>query len=466
MQFSSITFLIFFALVFILYWSSPCRFQNAVLVVANLIFYACWDIRFVFLLSFLILIIYKGALLIQKAPSQRVRKYLLIVCLFISIGTLFFFKYFNFFIDNFNALLNIMGIHSVRHISIILPIGLSYYTFLLSSYIIDVYRKTIEPTNDFISFFAFSSFFPTILAGPIERAGNLLKQLGASRVLSYERFQDAIWLICWGLVKKIVMADQLNSMIAPVINNPSGFIGSEIIVMIFAFTFQIYLDFSSYSDIAMGLAKLLGLDIILNFNLPYLSRNPQQFWRHWHISLSTWLRDYIYISLGGNRKGETRTYINLIITMLIGGLWHGAAWNYILWGVYHGLLLSAHRLWSIKIGKIIRVPCFIATVSTFLYISYGWLLFKANSFDQIKYFTIEIFSNVSLTIRCLMWIQDLGWTILPLIMVVVWQCLKKELLLSRSLNWWTQSVIYGIFFYLFLTVGIAAKTQEFIYFQY
>ncbi len=468
MIFTSLPFLIFLLFLLVVYWNVKEKYQNLVLLLANLVFYGCWDLRFLLIISSLAILLYLGAQLIEsQGTSRRKKKICLISCLTISLGTLFSFKYFNFFLENLNLFFHTLGIEPFRNLSIILPVGLSFYTFALIAYVVDVYQGKTPAVCNFLNFFTFVSFFPTILSGPIERAGNIIPQLEKKRCLSPTQVQDALWLISWGIFKKVVMADHLNLIINPVIADPSSHMGGHIVLMILAFSFQIYLDFSSYSDIAIGCGKLLGIEIMLNFNLPYFSKTPQEFWHRWHISLSTWLRDYLYIPLGGNRKGSLRTSLNLMVTMVLGGLWHGAAWNFLLWGGYHGLLLLFHRsLTTLPFRHKISCPRWLSTLLTFILVAYGWMLFRAESFLQIQYFTMEILRNPSFDTKCLLWAQDIFWTISPLILVALWQAYKNELQVNRTLDWWQQALVYAPMFFIYFTLGLTAKPQQFIYFQF
>ncbi len=346
MVFNSWQFVFFFVAVYLIYVHLPrYRWQNAFLLVASYVFYGSWDWRFLSLIWVSTVVDYLVGPAIHRSTDEVRRKTLLAVSVCTNLGILGFFKYFNFFTENLRALFETFGIECLAgRLEIILPVGISFYTFQTMSYTIDIYRREIEPTRNFLDFALFVAFFPQLVAGPIERAKRLLPQIQRRREVDEETFARGLWLIFWGLYKKIFIADNLAFTVDRIFSAS----GSSPLLMVYlgglAFTVQIYCDFSGYTDIARGCARVLGFDLMRNFNLPFFAVNPRQFWQRWHISLSTWLRDYLYISLGGNRKGRGRTYLNLFLTMLLGGLWHGAAWNYVLWGVFHGVLLIGHRM--------------------------------------------------------------------------------------------------------------------------
>jgi len=359
MFFNSIDFAIFLPIVFLLYWfvvHKNLKYQNLLIVVASYVFYGWWDWRFLSLILFSTIVDYSVGLGLSKQEDKKKRQVLLWISILVNLGFLGFFKYYNFFLDNFVTAFNFLGYHiDPQGLSIILPVGISFYTFQTLSYTIDVYKKKLEPTKDFIAFSAFVSFFPQLVAGPIERATHLLPQFYKKRKFKYSKAVDGLRQILWGLFKKIVIADNAAEIANQIFNNSADYNGSTLVLGAIFFTFQIYGDFSGYSDIAIGTSRLFGFDLMRNFAFPYFSRDIAEFWRRWHISLSTWLRDYLYISMGGNRRGKLRTYQNLIVTMLLGGLWHGASWNFVIWGGYHGVLLAATR-WLSKYSFGEKVP--------------------------------------------------------------------------------------------------------------
>ena len=380
MLFNAWDFVVFFLAVYVGYLLLPTyRQQNVLLLAASYYFYSAWDWRFLFLLLSSTVLDYVCALRIDTSDSPRIRKAFLVASITGNLTLLGFFKYFNFFLDSLRALLTPLGL-SVEslHLHIILPVGISFYTFQEMSYTIDVYRREIPATRRFLHFALFVAFFPHMVAGPIMRASSLLVQFFRPRTITREFVVTGVWLIFWGLWKKIVIADNMALLADPVFADSARVTWAQAYLGVVAFAFQIYADFSAYSDIARGVARLLGIDLMQNFDLPYFARNPSDFWRRWHISLSTWLRDYLYIPLGGNRGTPARTSTNLMLTMLLGGLWHGAAWNYVWWGAYHGGLLIGHR-WVAPApspGKARGWARVGAMALMFQLTLFGWLLFR------------------------------------------------------------------------------------------
>ena len=331
--------------------------------------------------------------LLESTEDPGRRRFLLTASISANLATLGFFKYFNFFAGSLASVLAPFGVElGWTTLHIILPIGISFYTFQSMSYTFDVYRRHMPTCRSYFDFMTFVSFFPQLVAGPIERAVDLIPRVQAPRRITRDGFSRGLYLILLGLFKKIAVSDGVAGSVDAIYNATHAVSGADVRLATWLFAVQIYCDFSGYSDIARGLAKILGFDLMTNFNLPYMSVNPSEFWRRWHISLSTWLRDYLYIPLGGNRGSESKTYRNLMTTMGLGGLWHGAAWNYVLWGVYQGAILCVHRLWSGARGtsraapagrwvKVLKIALF------FQVVCYGWLLFRARSFSQIVAFT-------------------------------------------------------------------------------
>ena len=350
MQFNSTIFPLFFAAVYAIYLlmgSRRFRAQNAWLLASSYAFYGYWDPRFLALLALSTVVDYVIGRRLEATEDERARKRLVTLSVLVNLGVLGFFKYFGFFVESTAALLDTMGLPAnVKTLEILLPVGISFYTFQTLSYTIDVYRRAMPATRDLLGFALFVSFFPQLVAGPIERASRLLPQILAPRTVTATKVQAGLWLLVWGYFKKTVIADQAAMIANPLFDGDwSTLTGLEPLTAVLAFTIHIYCDFSGYSDIARGLAKLMGFDFLLNFRLPYLATGPSDFWLRWHVSLSTWLRDYLYIPLGGNRGGTLLTYRNMFLVMALGGLWHGAAWPYVLWGSYHGVLLVLERLW-------------------------------------------------------------------------------------------------------------------------
>ena len=382
MVFNSWLFFAFALVVFPLYYHLTHRWQNRMLLVASYVFYGAWDYRFLALLLFSTLVDFIAARRITVSEGRR-RKAWLVTSLAVNLGLLGFFKYFNFFIDSANGLAGSFGIDpGFLRLGIVLPVGISFYTFQTMSYTIDVYRGKLEPAQSFRDFALFVSYFPQLVAGPIERATHLLPQIERPRRVDLRLLHEGIWLISWGLFKKAVIANNLAIVVDRTFASGAGATGAEYLIAIYAFAFQIYCDFSGYSDIARGLAALMGIDLMVNFNSPYAATSPRDFWRRWHISLSTWLRDYLYIPLGGNRGALWQTYRALILTMLLGGIWHGAKWTFVVWGLYHGVWLSLHRWLAVDRGWTLpdtRAWRIAARAGTFHAVCLGWLFFRADS---------------------------------------------------------------------------------------
>ena len=402
MLFNSLDFAIFLPIVFILYWfvaQKNLKLQNALIVVASYVFYGWWDWRFLSLIIFSTVVDYTVGQKLRNEKQQSKRKVLLWISIIVNLGFLGFFKYYNFFLENFVDAFSLFGMQiNANSLNIILPVGISFYTFQTLSYTIDVYRKELKPTKDFMAFSAFVCFFPQLVAGPIERATNLLPQISKKRVFTKSLFKEGIVQIFIGLFRKIVIADTLANYVDVVYADLSLYNSSTIFLATFFYTFQIYFDFSGYSDIAIGTAKLFGIKFKQNFNLPYFSKSLTEFWRKWHISLSFWLRDYLYISLGGNRKGIRITYRNLMITMLLGGLWHGSSWNFIIWGGIHGVVLSIEKLLNSKSkSRIIENLSFFGYPITFIIVLFSWVFFRAENLESSIFAISKIFEfNLSI----------------------------------------------------------------------
>jgi D-alanyl-lipoteichoic acid acyltransferase DltB (MBOAT superfamily) len=387
--FNSLTFIAFFVVVYAMYLLLTHRWQNALLLAASYVFYGSWDWRFLGLMLFTTTMDYGFGRLLDRLQDEPRRRLVLVISVSVNLGILFIFKYFNFFFAGLDRLLSVIGLETdVRLLHVALPLGISFYTFHNISYIVDVYTRRVEPARRFVDFGLYVALFPQLIAGPIARPAHLLPQIQRPRRISYEMLRMGGWLILLGYVKKVVLADNMAPLTARMFENPNSVHGTEVLFGLYAFAFQIYGDFSCYSDIARGLANLMGFDLALNFRRPYLAVNPADFWRRWHISLSTWLRDYLYIPLGGNRGGSTRTYRNLMMTMLLGGLWHGAAWHYVAWGLFHGVLLCLHRavapMLALRVMPRDRLVWRGASVVAFFHITcVGWLLFAVKGLVDV-----------------------------------------------------------------------------------
>jgi alginate O-acetyltransferase complex protein AlgI len=464
MIFNSLTFFLFFAVVWASYRRLQHQGQNRLLLVASYFFYGWWDWRFTLLLLFTSLVDFTVARRIRKATDTRSRKRWVALSMFSNLGVLFFFKYFNFFADSMLTLLNGIGVNADPVVlRVLLPVGISFYTFQSLGYVIDVYSKKLDPITALPDYLLYVAFFPQLVAGPIERATHLIPQIQRRRVVTSDQLSAGVWLILLGLVKKTVIADNM----AIIVNH--GFAGGDFsahgfnsLLYVYAFAFQIYGDFSGYSDVARGLCKLMGFDLMINFKAPYLTSNPSDFWRHWHISLSTWIRDYLYIPLGGNRSGPRRTIVNLFLTMTLAGLWHGAGAAYLIWGAYHGILLIAHRIWG-QATVWIAVPRSIAILLFFHFTCLGWLIFRCGSLPTEQATAIvSFFQNVIRPTA----MSGLWWPVILLgTMSLGFQW--KTTWMERFHEWRPSTQLIGITTALVLvtTFGVIDGAQ-FIYFQF
>jgi alginate O-acetyltransferase complex protein AlgI len=469
MLFNSGVFLKFFAGFLLLYWlvRNHLRARNILIVAASYLFYGWWDYRFLGLILISSVLDYAVGLGIARQSDPRRRKLWLTASIVVNLVILGFFKYFDFFATSLAAALQKMGVpFQTFTLGIILPVGISFYTFQAMSYTIDVYRGNIPACRNLVNFLAFVSFFPQLVAGPIERASHLLPQFERPLSITGPMLEEGIWLMIRGMFKKVVIADNLDALVNMVYQNPV-YSGPLAALGTIAFGFQIYCDFSGYSDIARGTARTLGFDIMVNFNLPYFASNMREFWQRWHISLSTWLRDYLYISLGGNRRGAARTYVNLFVTMLLGGLWHGAAWNFVLWGAWHGIGLIIHRAWSSTTRRDAEAAAGRRGLSWLLtmgFVFYGWLLFRAQSFDQIVNMTrsLGLFSLPDWTGS---YVVNLAAFLAPLLLIELWQFRSGDVLVALRLPRWGKATLQGV---LLLAIMFFWERTElpFIYFQF
>lgn len=468
--FNSGLFLGFFTVFYFIYilTKKTHYFRITYVVLFSLFFYyKCSGIYF-WLLIFSSVVDYSLSYLIHTETKQFYRKFYLILSLLINLGMLVYFKYTNFFISNFNTFSG----SNISLSDIILPVGISFYTFQTLSYTIDVYRKDLAPTKSFVDFLFFVSFFPQLVAGPIVRASDFIPQIYQKLNLTKEDFNKALFLIIGGLIKKTVVSDYISSnFVDRVFDTPNSYTAFENLMASYGYAIQIYCDFSGYSDMAIGLALLMGFTLPPNFRTPYKSASVTEFWRRWHISLSSWLRDYLYISLGGNRKGNFRTYFNLFMTMLLGGLWHGANWKFVFWGVLHGLALAVERFF----GQFIKLPknYFVKTIQillTFHFVVFCWLFFRAKDFDT----AFQITENISkLNFNLEQWltiIQGYSNVFLVLAFGFVWHFLPERITnfnekLFGKLPFWLQAIVLGFVFWLVLAMA-SEGAQPFIYFQF
>ena len=392
MLFNSLIFLVFLAVVLVVYPRLTHRRQNLFLLAASYVFYGYWDWRFLSLLLISTAVDFYVGRRLHRTEGRTRRRRWLAVSLIVNLGILGFFKYWGFFVDSAATVLEACGLQSHRPVlSIVLPVGISFYTFQTLSYTFDIYRRRLEPTDRFLDFALFVGFFPQLVAGPIERAVNLLPQITHPRTVTRRHWITGLNLILIGYLRKVAIADTLAPIVDQVFTAPGAHTCGQLLTGVYAFCFQIYGDFAGYSDIARGVARLLGFELMVNFRAPYLSRTPAEFWRRWHISLSSWLRDYLYIALGGNRYGAWHTYRNLLLTMLLGGLWHGASWTFVAWGLVHGLYLVGFRAagiaggdlrWPVGLGARLRAG--LQAVVFFHLVAVTWILFRAPDFATAR----------------------------------------------------------------------------------
>lgn len=482
MLFNSFDFAIFLPIVFILYWSidnKNVRFQNLLIVIASYIFYGWWDWRFLTLIFFSTLVDFSIGKSLATEPNEAKRKVFLWISILVNLGFLGFFKYYNFFLDSFISTFSLFGqAIEANSLNIILPVGISFYTFQTLSYTIDVYRRKLEPTTELIDFAAFVSFFPQLVAGPIERATNLLPQFYTKRIFDYPKAVDGMRQILWGLFKKIVIADNCAEFANQIFNNSAQMNGSALVLGAFFFSFQIYGDFSGYSDIAIGTARLFGFHLRKNFAFPYFSRDIAEFWRRWHISLSTWFRDYLYIPLGGSRGGTWMKVRNTFIIFIVSGFWHGANWTFIFWGMLNALyflplLLTNKNRKNIDIaakGKLLPdLKEFFMILITFTLTMFAWVFFRAKSINHGINYILGILSPSILEFPNFLEINKGLCVILFIILfsMIEWLGREDEFAIAKlGLNW-VRPLRYAIYYGLILSILIfGGKEQEFIYFQF
>ena len=538
MLFNSFQFAYFFAILLPTYWvlSRYLRAQNLLLLAAAYYFYACWNPKFLSLLILSTVMDYACGLAVDRIEAPGKRKLFVALSMALNLGMLGYFKYYNFFSESLQALLMRWGVNvPLSHLEVVLPIGISFYTFQSMSYVIDVYRRHIKPTRDFVQFAAFVSFFPHLVAGPIMRPTTLLPQIERRRRFDLQQFYQGAYLVFWGLTKKVVVADNLAGIVNDLFGRWQTIDGGLALLAVYAFAFQIYCDFSGYTDAARGIAKMLGFELSLNFNLPYFATSPKDFWNRWHISLSSWLRDYLYIPLGGNRqahgklafklillpiavgcawylymplkgapsyaprelwaiygapyrllailalatsllgvvlpmRGRAMLYRNLMLTMVIGGLWHGAAWTFILWGFYQGVILIAHRIaepWLARVQPRDAVDraCWtgLRIFVTFHLVCFGWLIFRASSIEQVAGMLTAMIDRPA--IPASNYLLPISLAILPLLIVQVVQYLSDDLDVVGRAPWYVRSAFYTACFYAFILAGEFGGSQ-FIYFQF
>jgi D-alanyl-lipoteichoic acid acyltransferase DltB (MBOAT superfamily) len=482
MFFNSIDFAIFLPTIFILYWfiaNESLRIQNLLIVLASYVFYGWWDARFLVLIIFSTILDFTIGKKLKEEEQQNKRKILLYTSVLVNLGFLGFFKYYNFFLENFVNAFSFFGYQiEGSSLNIILPVGISFYTFQTLSYTIDVYRRKLEPTDDFIAFSAFVSFFPQLVAGPIERATNLLPQFYEKRKFDYSNSVDGLRQILWGLFKKIVIADNCAELANQIFNNSIDMNSSALVLGAIFFTFQIYCDFSGYSDIAIGTSRLFGFDLKRNFAFPYFSRDIAEFWRRWHISLSTWFRDYLYIPLGGSRGGTGMKIRNTFIIFIVSGFWHGANWTFIVWGALNAfyflplLLRKQNRKNLDTVAKDRYFPNITELISmlfTFGLTVVAWIFFRADSVVHALYYIRGMLSPSLFSLPSFIGVAE--WlTVIILItifIIIEWIGREEEYAIAQMGLSWKKSFRYIMYYVIILTIfWFGGKEQEFIYFQF
>ncbi len=489
MLFNSYEFAIFLPLVFLSYWfifQRNLKLQNLFILAVSYLFYGWWDWKFLLLIALTSICSWGSGVLVQhydnETPTKfNKRKWITAANLILNLGILGFFKYYNFFVANFIDLFASMGITlEATTLKVILPVGISFYTFQALSYTIDVYRRDIVATKDVVSFLSYVSFFPQLVAGPIERATNLLPQFYKPRVFNYTDAVDGGRQILWGLFKKIVVADNCAMLANHIFNNSSDMPGSALVIGAICFAFQIYGDFSGYSDIAIGTGRLFGIKLMRNFNYPYFSRDIAEFWRRWHISLTTWFRDYIYIPLGGSRKGKWASIRNTMIIFLVSGLWHGANWTFVIWGAFHALLFLPLLLMNknrrntgiVAENKLFpSIKEFFQMGLTFILVLFGWIIFRANNIKHLGSYLSGIFDRSLFTSPLKVSIINDNLTkitiFIAILVLVEWFQRKKQHgleIMGLFKQKWVRITIYYLIILLIAMLG--AKQAQFIYFQF
>ncbi len=482
MLFNSIDFAIFLPIFFVFYWfvfSKNLKFQNALVVVASYMFYGWWNWKFLSLIFFSTVVDYFVGLGLVNFKDANKRKILLWISIIVNLGFLGFFKYYNFFIDNFMTVFSFFGVSiKSNSLNVILPVGISFYTFQTLSYSIDVYRKKLEPTRDFIAFSAFVSFFPQLVAGPIERATNLLPQFHKKREFKQHKAVDGLRQILWGLFKKIVIADNAAEVANQIFNNSSDYSGSTLVLGALFFTFQIYGDFSGYSDIAIGVSRLFGFNLMRNFAFPYFSIDIAEYWRRWHISLTTWFRDYLYIPLGGSRGSFWMKIRNVFIIFVVSGFWHGANWTFWAWGILNAIyflplmLLNKNRVNTdiVAQGKYLpTVKEFFSMSITFSLTVIAWIFFRAEDLGQAFRYLSVIFSKSIFTVPYFAGMRHGLTTIvfITIFMLVEWVGREDQYAIEKIGLKWIRPIRWAVYYVIIITIFLyTGKQQQFIYFQF
>ena len=489
MLFNSLSFIIFLPIVFFLYWFATqknLKTQNILLLVASYFFYACWDYRFLFLLMFSTLLDYFTGLKMENASGKKIKKTWFWLSVIINLGFLGVFKYYNFFIGSFADGLSALGIEShFWTLNVILPVGISFYTFHGLSYVIDIYNDKIKAEKNFVDYAMFVSFFPLLVAGPIERATHLLPQIKKQRTFNYTQAIDGLRQVLWGLFKKIVIADSCAEYANIIFNNSESYSGAMLVLGALFFTFQIYCDFSGYSDIALGTARLFGIELLRNFAFPYFSRDIAEFWRRWHISLSSWFRDYLYIPLGGSKGGTWMKVRNTFIIFIVSGFWHGANWTFIMWGLLNAIYIMPSILFNtnrnnldmVAQGKLFpSVKELFQMIATFSVTVIAWIFFRAESIAHAFQYIADLFAGLfsaSAYREAFNYLShEIGWLIPALLvffMIIEWLGRENQYAIQKWGFRYSKPVRWAFYYALLMVIFYFAGTgneQEFIYFQF
>ncbi|SHJ10007.1 MBOAT family O-acyltransferase [Flavobacterium terrae] len=478
MLFNSLNFAIFLPIVFILYWfvaKNNVKFQNVLLLIASYFFYACWDWRFMFLLMFSTLLDYVTGLKMQNAENQKGKRFWFWLSIITNLGFLAVFKYYNFFAESFTKVVSQIGWEiSPMLINVILPVGISFYTFHGLSYVIDIYNNKIKAEKNIIDYAVFVSFFPLLVAGPIERATHLLPQIKKERKFDYTKSVDGLRQILWGLFKKIVIADSCAEYVNLTFNSSIEVSGIDLLIGAFFFSFQIYGDFSGYSDIALGTARLFGIDLLRNFAFPYFSRDIAEFWRRWHISLSSWFKDYLYIPLGGSKGGNWMRIRNTFIIFIVSGFWHGANWTFIAWGILNALFIMPSILFksnrnNIEIvakGKYLpSLKDFIQISITFTLVTFLWIFFRAENITHAFNYIYNIFSISFFTIPTIL--SKRLALLITFLMFIEWVGRDEQYAIAKIGLQWNKIMRWSFYLAIAYTVMLHfGSKEEFIYFQF
>ncbi|MFM2190656.1 MAG: hypothetical protein RL491_1042 [Bacteroidota bacterium] len=482
MLFNSISFALFLPVVFFLYWFATkrdLRIQNILLLVASYFFYACWDWRFMFLLVFSTFLDYYTGIRIHDSKGAASKRAWLWISIVINLGFLGVFKYYNFFVSSFADGLALLGIQSnPATLQVILPVGISFYTFHGLSYVFDLYKDRIKPEKNFIDYSVFVSFFPLLVAGPIERATHLLPQIRQKREFDYAKAVDGLRQILWGLFKKVVIADNCAEFANMIFDSSASFNGSTHVLGALFFTFQIYCDFSGYSDIALGTARLFGIELLRNFAFPYFSRDIAEFWRRWHISLSSWFKDYLYIPLGGSKGGKWMSIRNTFIIFLVSGFWHGANWTFIVWGLLNAIYImpsiisgtNRNNMDIVAKGRFLpSLKETFSIITTFLMAAFAWIFFRAVDLNHAFDFISEMFSASLLSLPEFpkFWKAVMVLCLTVIFMLVEWIGRENHYAISTLGLKWPRLLRWGMYYLIIIAIFVfAGEEQEFIYFQF